>query len=105
MNAISAPSAAALTTSPDLGTLSSSLSSNDAQAKAQAARDFEGVFLSLLLKEMRSTLEQGGLFGGDNSDVQGGLFDYFMGQSLAESGGVGLARFLQTQMQLSKAAP
>ena len=57
------------------------------------ARDFESIFISLLLKEMRSTLdpEQGGLFGSEGTDTFGGMFDLFMGQHLAESQSFGIA--------------
>lgn len=48
-------------------------------------KEFEGVFMSLMLKEMRNSLEDGGFFGGEGSDTYGGMFDMFMGQSLAES--------------------
>ncbi len=58
-----------------------------------AAQEFESVFLSLMLKEMRSTLDQkeGGLFGGESSDTFGGMFDMFMGQHLAEAQPLGIA--------------
>ena len=42
----------------------------------ETANEFEATFLSMLLKEMRQTLDpDGGLFPGDSGDVQGGLFD------------------------------
>ena len=59
----------------------------------QAASEFESVFLSLLLKEMRNTLDQenGGLFGGEGSDTLGGMFDMFMGKHLAEASPLGIS--------------
>jgi flagellar protein FlgJ len=73
----------------------------DARLK-DTAKELEGTFLSLLLKEMRETLEpDGGLFPGDTGDVQGGLFDLYMSRHLADSGGVGLAAALVRQMQTS----
>jgi flagellar protein FlgJ len=63
-------------------------------------RDLEANFLSMLLKEMRQTFEpDGGLFPGDTGDVQGGLFDLFMGQHLAAAGGFGLAAALDRQLR------
>ena len=54
----------------------------------------------MLLKEMRQTLEQdGGLFPGDTGDVQGGLFDLYLGKHLADSGGFGLAAVLERQLR------
>jgi flagellar protein FlgJ len=72
------------------------------------AKEMEATFLSMLLKEMRQTLEpDGGLFPGDSGDVQGGLFDLYLGRHLADSGGVGLATALVRQMQAaaSKTTP
>jgi flagellar protein FlgJ len=64
------------------------------------AREFEATFLSMILKEMRESLDpEVGLFPGDSGDVQGGLFDLFLGKHMAESGGVGLAAALVRQMQ------
>ena len=71
-----------------------------------AAKEMEATFLSMLLKEMRQTLdpeEGGGLFPGDSGDVQGGLFDLYMSKHLADSGGVGMAAALVRQMQATGA--
>ncbi len=62
---------------------------------ARVAADFEGVFASLLLKEMRKTLEPGTMFGEDSADVYGGLFDTYLGQQMTQSGGFGLAKMVQ----------
>jgi Rod binding domain-containing protein len=64
-----------------------------------AAQGFESVFLSMLLKEMRQTLEPGSLFGNDSSDIYGGLFDQFMAQHLAQGKGMGLAQALLKQLE------
>jgi peptidoglycan hydrolase FlgJ len=72
--------------------------------EANAAKELEATFLSLLLKEMRQTLESEGLFPGDTGDVQGGLFDLYLGQHLADAGGVGLATALE-RLQQNNHAP
>jgi flagellar protein FlgJ len=61
------------------------------------ARQVEGLFASLLLKELRGNGGEGGLFGGDSSDVLGGMFDQYMGQSIADAGGLGLRDYLVAQ--------
>lgn len=68
---------------------------------AATAKDFEATFLSLLLKEMRQTLDPdgGGLFAGDTGDVQGGLFDLYLSQHLADAGGIGLAPAIERQLR------
>lgn len=57
-------------------------------------KEFEGVFLSLMLKEMRNTLQDGGFFGEDTSDTYGGMFDMFIGQDLATSSPLGIAKLM-----------
>lgn len=62
----------------------------------KVAEDFESVFLSLVLKEMRNTLdESGGLFGSESSDTYGGMFDMMMGQSLAKGRHLGIADMIE----------
>ena len=57
----------------------------------ELGKEFEGVFLSMLVKEMRNTLEGDGLFGGESSDTYGGMFDMFLGESLSEASPLGIA--------------
>jgi Rod binding domain-containing protein len=68
---------------------------NDAHTVAEG---FESLFASLLVKQMRQTLEPDTMFGKDNGDVLGGLFDHFMGQHLAQSGGLGIGAFVTKHM-------
>ena len=63
-----------------------------------AATEFEGLFLSMMLKEMRNSLSEDSLFGGESSDVYGGLFDMMLSQSMAETQPLGIAKLLQSQM-------
>ncbi len=70
----------------------------------EAAQAFESMFASTLLKHMRHPLEEGhGLFGHDPSDVMGGLFDHFMGQHLAQHGGLGIAAMIEKHLQAGHA--
>lgn len=64
----------------------------------QTAEDFESLFMSLLLKEMRETLEPGALFGEQGGDVYGGLFDSYLGQHLARGGSLGIAQAVRAQL-------
>jgi Rod binding domain-containing protein len=84
--------------SSDPKALAAQLRAGGKEANAAVAKGFEGLFMSLVLKEMRKTLEPGTLFGKDSGDVQGGLFDLYLGQHLAKSGGLGLARMLQNSL-------
>jgi len=66
------------------------------------AKQFESLFVSMLIKEMRQSSGFGeGLFPGDASDTYGGMFDMFMGQHLAENGGIGLAEMVGRAVKAS----
>ncbi len=72
---------------------------SEADAKTKAATEgVESLFLSMMLKEMRNTLSEGGLFGGENSDVYGGLFDMMMSKTLAKDNPLGIANMITTQI-------
>ncbi len=86
---------ASSTGTPAVGT---TFASRDSRKVAEMAKDFEAMFLSLILKEMRQSLEPHGMFAGDSGDVQGGLFDMYLGKHLADSGGVGLAATIQRHL-------
>ncbi len=61
----------------------------------KAASDMEAMFLSLLLKQMRSSEQGEGLFAGDKSDLLGSMFDQYLGEHLAAAGGLGLATMMR----------
>lgn len=69
------------------------------QSPERVAADFESVFTSMMLKEMRKTLENGSLFGEDQSDIYGGMFDQFMGQHMSNAGGIGLASMVRQAVE------
>lgn len=61
------------------------------QQEEKLMKQFESVMLSMVLKQMRQTgTGENGLFPGDDSDTLGGMFDMYLGEHLAESGGFGL---------------
>ena len=82
---------------PDLESLSARVRSGDKSALASLGRQFESLFLTQIIKEMRQTLEPDGLFGKDGGDVMGGMFDMFLGKHLA--GGLGLGAMLERQLE------
>lgn len=67
-------------------------------------KQFESVMLAMLLKQMRNSASEEGLFPGDKSDTLGGMFDTFMADHLAESGGLGLTSSLGEWMNRGPAA-
>jgi Rod binding domain-containing protein len=70
----------------------------DAKSLDAVTSNFESMFMSMVLKEMRQTLGPEGLFGNDSSDIYGGLFDLYLGQHMARSGGFGMAQVLKRQL-------
>jgi Rod binding domain-containing protein len=69
------------------------------QSIDKIAKGFESLFSSMVLKEMRQTLESGTMFAGDSGDVYGGLFDLYLGQHMAQSGGLGIAAAVKRQLE------
>ncbi len=84
---------------PALDTLAGAAHAKGPHAVDAVAKDFESMFLSLVLKEMRQTLQSGSFFGEDNSDVYGGLFDLYLSRHLAQAGGFGIAPMLKHQLE------
>lgn len=74
--------------SPDNRTL-------DSMSAAGVGQEFESVFLSMLLKNMRSTVSEGGMFAGDESDTYGSMFDLFMSQHLAGTESLGIGQMIE----------
>ena len=60
----------------------------------EAALQFEELFVSTLLKQMRETLEEG-IFSGESSDSLGAIFDMFMGKHLAASKPLGIGQAVE----------
>jgi Rod binding domain-containing protein len=79
--------------------LASRLRPGDPRAVDAAAKGLESLFASLLIKQMRQTLEPETMFGaGDSSDILGGLFDFTLGQHLVQGEGLGLAAMIRQQL-------
>ncbi len=71
----------------------------DPEGVKRAAEQFESFFLSQLLKTMRETVPEGGLFEqGFDNEVYTEMLDQEYARSLAEQGGIGLADVLVRQL-------
>jgi flagellar protein FlgJ len=73
--------------------------SGDPRATERVAAEFESLFVSMVLKEMRQTLEPDTLFGNDTSDAYGGLFDLYMSKHVVEAGGFGVAKMVRQSLE------
>ena len=74
-----------------------------AEQMKELGTQFESVFVSMLLKEMRQSLDEG-FFGGEASDSFGGMFDMFIGQHLAKSSPIGIGDMMVQQYSKHQAA-
>jgi len=90
----------ALTPGLDLATTAAPTYKGDPRSAEAVARGFESMFFSLLAKGMRETLEPDTLFGGDQGDVFGGMFDQFLGEHLAQGGSLGIAAMVRKQLSV-----
>ena len=66
------------------------------------ANQFEAVFASLLLKQMRNTIDEGGLFGGEQSDSFGAVFDMYLGEHIGQSRNLGIGDAVEAYLSGSK---
>ena len=90
------------TTGPSAATMASDLRSADVERQQAAAEQFESVFVSMILKQMRQSIDGDGLFSGDSSDVYGGLFDMYMGQHLSQTGKFGISKLISQYLEASE---
>ena len=68
-------------------------------------RQFEAIFLEELLKEMRNTTLDSGLFGKDRaSQMYQSMHDEALSAKMAETGELGIGRMLYTQLARGKKA-
>ena len=77
---------------------------NPKASPKDAGKAFESIFASVLIKQMRQTLNKDqGLFGHDPSDVLGGLFDHFMSQHITQKGSLGIAAMIEKHLAKASA--
>lgn len=62
------------------------------------AKQFESVFMQMMIKSMRSATEDGGLFSDEGGKMARDLFDNQMAVNLSEKGGIGIADALVKQL-------
>ena len=67
------------------------------------AQEFESLFVSMLLKNMRTSMSEEGLFGSDSSDTYGGIFDLFMSRHLAQGSPLGVGEMVKSYLDNSNA--
>lgn len=81
-----------------LTALKQRLRQDDPQALKAAARQFEAVFLQMVMKSMRASVPQDGMFDSDQTRFYQELLDSQMAQVLSGKGGTGLAAMIERQL-------
>ena len=87
--------------SPSTASLPASLGATpNLNASPEAVgKQFESMFASMLIKQMRQTLDGESMFGKDGGDVIGGMFDQFLGDHLGRAGGFGIGQMIRRQLE------
>ena len=71
----------------------------------ETAQEFEGVFIGMLLKAMRASVGNGGLFkNGMDTQTYRDMFDQEIGRQIAKGGGIGLAQLILRDQALRQVA-
>lgn len=71
----------------------------------EACAEFEALFINMMLKELRTTVNKSGFMDGGNAEeLYTGLMDNQISQDLAAKGGIGLAAMLYRQMSAESEA-
>ena len=70
----------------------------DSDALSGAAKQLESVFVQMMLKAMRDTVPEGGLFESEQSDFYEGMFDQQISLNIANGKGIGLAEVIERQL-------
>ncbi|MFQ3217450.1 rod-binding protein [Paraperlucidibaca sp.] len=82
----------------DLAALKKEAAESPQDAIMPVARQFESVFLQMMLKSMRETVGEGGLFDNESMKTYQGMFDNQLALSLSQQGGIGLANSIAKQL-------
>ena len=67
-------------------------------ATLEVAKQFESIFIQMMLKSMRAALPDGGLFDSNQMDTFQEMFDQQLGVSMANEKGLGLADVIARQL-------
>ena len=89
-----------------LGELKAKAASNgqDDAAIKKAAQQFEAMFLQMMMKSMRATVEKGGLFESQASETFEQMYDQQIVVAMSERGSTGLAQMVEKFIRQSHSA-
>jgi flagellar protein FlgJ len=82
-----------------LGQLRGKAAANEETALRESAQQFEAMFIQMMLKSMRDTVEKSELMGSDAQDLYQDLMDREISVQLAQRNSIGLADMLQREVR------
>lgn len=71
---------------------------NSPEANKAVARQFEALFLQVVLKSMRDAIAQDGMFDSESTRTYQGMYDQQLAMTMAQRGGTGLAAAIERQL-------
>jgi flagellar protein FlgJ len=83
----------------DLTRLQQKAAGDGTSAVKEASKQYEAVFIQMMLKSMRQALPGDPLFGSQQQDMYQDLFDKQVSMSMAAKGTIGLADIIARQLQ------
>lgn len=82
-----------------LADLRRSARAGDADAAREAAKQFEALFVNMMIKQMRQAMPtSGGLFGGEGMKLYESMHDQQLSLAMSQRGGIGLAASIERQL-------
>lgn len=88
-----------------LTTLKAQVKRDDPESLKAAAKQFEALFLQMVLKSMRDATPREGLFDNDQSRMYESLLDQQLALVMSNRGSTGLAAMIERQLNRSSAPP
>lgn len=86
--------------------LESAMSEKDQEKLRTVCRDFESVFLNMMLQSMRATVPKSDFLGEEKGrEMFEGMLDQELTKDMAKAGGVGLADMLFRQLTINQSKP
>lgn len=74
-------------------------------AMKEVSKQFESLFVNMMMKAMRDTLPKDGLFGGSDVQTYQEMFDQQLALDLSSNGSLGLASVIERQLSSVMAPP
>ncbi len=81
-----------------LAALRREATTNTEDAIEPVARQFEALFLQMMLKSMRDGVQESGLLSSDGGDMYREMYDKQLSVTLSEQGGIGIAQSIVEQL-------